>query len=319
MFRGVRYDIETGLYYCGGPVYNPYTGRALQQNFGIHWERYSWAHLAADAPTPSRSPYTGYAFLGPDHPLYVEGMLAWAYMENGVVPEGQVKYFASLDDWYAYVKSPRSGLGPEWMETQAGWQMSGGGTEDFDEALFWDVQALICLGWEYDFQAIVRALDDKVTIEVISSTYGSKVDSKFVPGAKGIIYWNKGMSDWFALFEDDKENLGTRLGLEWYKFPPLVMLAHEMMHAYDYYYPHSSGGQVAQEMYAMAWENWFRYMFYTKVPGYDWVYPRPAYGFSDWERYKNDYTASESGLHPDLGDTAAEAWSRYWDNWVLKP
>jgi len=72
---------------------------------------------------------------------------------------------------------------------------------------------------------------------------------------------------------------------QWFKYHPLVALAHELGHALD----DLDGSpipwnydEVAVEMPAVAWENFFRYMFYKKVPGYQegaWeMLPKPQTG-----------------------------------------
>ena len=57
LFTGRRFDVETGLYYDSNPgwYYIPYTGRFLQQEVGINWEKFSRARAYVQPDDPSDS------------------------------------------------------------------------------------------------------------------------------------------------------------------------------------------------------------------------------------------------------------------------
>jgi len=309
MFGGMRFEVETGLYYCGGPLYNPNIGRYLQQNYGIRWQKYSWKLLSAPSPVEK---YTGYAFLGPGDEGYVEDAVRWAYIDNGVI--GDKKTFSSLDEWYDYVQGPRSGFDQDWMDDQDGWKLCMGGTEEFNEALFWDVQALICIGWEYDFASVVGTVENGgVTAEETSGFSRFESDEEK-------IYFNRSFTHVLAGFDDFVE-IDYR---QWHILPELAILGHEIAHAYDYV--KDITGQkpwdmnwtlrVNRETYAMAWENIFRYGLYSKIPGYQWVVPRPAYGWSLDESFPwKDVVHPWSALRPDV---EWEDWNGITSDWPLK-
>lgn len=73
--------------------------------------------------------------------------------------------------------------------------------------------------------------------------------------------------------------------MRWWTAPNLAFLAHEVAHAYDdavvsqYGWDGSASPQeaISTELVAMEYENISRYAFYSRVPGFRWVRPRPAY------------------------------------------
>jgi hypothetical protein len=175
-----------------------------------------------------------------------------------------------------------------------------------DEKLFWEIQILILLN--HDFLHVVDYIERNGVVVQTTSGGGKENDSEFyrpdsMRGLQNTIKWNSSEASWLSQFVGDSY-YEQRAALEWYYFPPLVILAHEMAHAYDYYLPAgfrvTDGSLVSEEHYAVSWENIFRYAFFRKVPGYEWVRPRPAYGFSDRLGYQDTYSAALSGLHPDI-------------------
>ncbi len=59
----------------------------------------------------------------------------------------------------------------------------------------------------------------------------------------------------------------------------------------------------------MTVENMFRYAYYSKVPTYDWVKPRPCYGWSDRSDfpYRHLIPEEQSGKHRNI------TWTEYFD------
>ena len=94
----------------------------------------------------------------------------------------------------------------------------------------------------------------------------------------------------------------------WWTAPNLTGLAHELGHAYDdtvrnwsRFGPDAFDEEArkATEMVAMGYENASRYSFYSRVPGYQWVGPRPAYGWTDTDNSRNHQDVGwGAGLRP---------------------
>ena len=93
---------------------------------------------------------------------------------------------------------------------------------------------------------------------------------------------------------------GTRL---WHSFPPLVGLAHELIHAQQRVLEDEYTYGKTLQIDAMKGENLARYAFYRKVPGYEDLRPRPGnqgyyrnaqfqdyFDDIDWEDWSPDFS-----------------------------
>jgi len=331
MCAGMWFDIETGLYYRGGPVYNPYIARMLQQNFGIHWQRYAYNNhpLTANAEEIDAESfnYDGWGILDPDDPEALGCAITFARFVGGVIVEKLG--FDSWDEWETYAKGLFDFNNDEAMEEVVGWKLSGR-----DSEIFMDIFTLLCLGYNWtvphegssvDFKTMVQTIEGAgVTVEK-----GEKLITRYNYNRNPpVVEWNHLVEDWYNYYGDKGYNSRghqPQQQMHWNKFPPLVLLAHEIAHAYDDYdgtplygYYRTYEQKWTAEQYAMKWENVFRYMFYRKKPGYEWVRPRPAYGYSDDPynpEYQSDYHIwrKESAYHPDI------TWGQYWAGFELKP
>ena len=98
----------------------------------------------------------------------------------------------------------------------------------------------------------------------------------------------------------------------WHEFPPMAVLAHELGHAYDQltgpwegpWDEKTAEEGVRREKVGVVHENEIRYAFYRKVPGHQWVDPRPAVA---------GYGGDMNWDHPDI------SWNTYWAGWEIKP
>ncbi len=175
--------------------------------------------------------------------------------------------------------------------------------------VFWAIQALIYLDYEFDHTSVIASLDrDGVTIQL--GPHPVWKDSAFEGNT---IYWDSQVSNWNDMY--GPEELGPDGVIpSWNHFDPLVILAHEIGHASDSsQYPLDYWERkLPMELYAVEWENKFRYMFYKKVPGYHeggyyQMYARPVYGWSTVDDFQDAFTKDgipyphdESAMHPDI-------------------
>ncbi|MBN2593840.1 MAG: hypothetical protein JXA81_10060 [Sedimentisphaerales bacterium] len=305
MFAGMRFESETGLYFTGGPFYNPYIGRYLQQNYGAHWEKYSDRGLKQAQEQEVQS-LTFVRFEGG----------VFGFLDLGEeVPDGAVwsMEFSSIDAWMDWAAvNPNFGFDDLRPCTERpGWDMAKG-----DPVVFWAIQALIYLGYEECYGSTIAALQNAGVTIIIDTGQDNKADSRYDQDTN-IVHWNNITSNWY----DSKKEFSNRRNLLWYQFHPLVILAHEIGHALDDYdgSPLDYGVYLSQEYWnqmfsteekAMIVENEFRWLFYKKEPNYSNMRPRPAYGFTDLDDFKSafpNYPESLSGLHEDI------SWDLYWN------
>jgi len=169
--------------------------------------------------------------------------------------------FESIDDWCAQARFDPD-LTASKME-QAGWISTGG-----DEDIFWPLQALFYLCPAY--RSIVTAIESRPLL------YDSFVDEWVAPRIEltegaNVSYQPAATVRWNPTI--DKVFGQTK---HWHSFPPLVALAHELVHAQQRViedkYVYASDMQVD----AMKGENLARYAFYRKVPGHEALRPRPG-------------------------------------------
>ncbi len=169
--------------------------------------------------------------------------------------------FDSIDAWCAYAETDPDLAGGKTEQT--GWRLSGG-----KEDIFWQLRAIVYLCPEY--QNILAAIESRPLI------YNGDTSTWVAPGIEltagvnyldqyaATVYWNPDTSSAFG---------GVR---RWDRFPPLVALAHELVHAYQRIAEDRPAYISALQIPAMKNENLVRYAFYRKVPGYADIRPRPG-------------------------------------------
>jgi RHS repeat-associated protein len=290
MFTGRQFDIETGLYYYRARYYNPYIGRFLQTDPVGYGYAYCGNNPLGRVDPSGLADYT-YGFL--DLAASAAGLLTFACFDSDKNIVWTTE-FSDLASWQKWISSPR------WFgskkEQLPGYHLTGG-----NEQLFWDIQTLIYLGYKDDWESKIAAIEKagRRALEQTSVISGSRYQCKAQDGI-GTVLWRRSQSVMYG---------GMR---GWHRYPNLAALAHELGHAYDdvtngMVWPASLEESIRTEKVAMEHENQIRYAFYRKVPGYSWVLPRPAYGFS--RLYPDVYPPLSSDLHPDI----------MWDEWLLNP
>jgi hypothetical protein len=171
------------------------------------------------------------------------------------------KGFESLDAWRAYagndpcMASEKTG--------QVGWALSGG-----QEDIFWQLQAIFYLCPEY--RNLVAAIESRPVV------YDGTRKTWLTPGiqltgadnrfdlATATIFWNPTVSSAAG---------GVKT---WDRFPPLVALAHELVHAYQRIVEDETTYRSPLQIAAMKAENLIRHAFRRRVPGYGDLRPRPG-------------------------------------------
>lgn len=172
-----------------------------------------------------------------------------------------VEGFRSVDAWCEYARSDPDLAGAKTEQT--GWMLSGG-----DEDIFWPLQALLYLCPAY--RSIVDAIESRPVVYNVLGRAWVAPSLELTDGANACyqptaaVSWNPAIT---GVFDRTKR---------WHRFPPLVGLAHELVHAHQRVvedkYTYASPMQVD----AMKGENLARYAFFTKVPGHGDVRPRPG-------------------------------------------
>jgi RHS repeat-associated protein len=277
LFTGRRFDSETGLYYYRARYYNPYVGRFLQTDpigYGDGMDVYAYCR---NNPTSGRDPSGLEAIFGfLDLSGNDDKTLTFAmFSEGGEVMESWD--FAGLGEWMTWAQDQvESGSGfftRTWQESQLAWTLVQDGGEDRNE-LFWSLQALVYLtrGYE-DFASILKHLVEE-GVRIIGEEdpeEGPQYDAE-----KRTIRWDASIAslDYVHAGKDR----------DWWGAPHLALLAHEIGHAYDEIFTGwaddgsmTLSEHMATEMVAIPHENIGRYAFYGRVPGFEWVKPRPAY------------------------------------------
>ncbi len=206
-----------------------------------------------------------YGFLDLDDPCAVKDANSNAMLTFGGFDANDqviwVKGFESIDAWRAYAANDPC-LANDRTE-QVGWALSGG-----KEDLFWQLQALIYLCPEY--RSIIEAIESRPLL------YDGTRKKWLTPGieltgaenrfdlATATLFWNPTVSS-------------AAGGVQpWDKFPPLVALAHELVHAYQRIVEDETTYTSSLQAPAMKEENLIRHAFYRRVPGYRDIKPRPG-------------------------------------------
>jgi hypothetical protein len=236
------------------------------------WGRRGEACLARTAPAdaigPLDAPADGiysYGFLDLDDPCAVRDTDGHAVLTFGGFDANDrliwVKGFESLDTWNAYARNDpclandRAG--------QVGWALSGG-----EEDTFWQLQTLIYLCPEY--RNIIEAIESRPVV------YDGNRKIWLTPGIKLTGADNRFDLSTATLFWNPSVTTAAGGAQPWDKFPPLVALAHELVHAYQRIVENETTYTSPLQVPAMKDENLIRYAFYRRVPGYRDIKPRPG-------------------------------------------
>ena len=261
MYTGRRFDYETGLYYYRARYYNPYIGRFLQTDPIGYGDGINWYAYCGNNPVGRADPSGLYCHLYGG----IDGTtLIFAEFHDcsgdliSVLWEGE-----DLDAWYVWAENENVLFDSQWMYNQSGfelWKNSPQGDKGLDERLFWEIQALEYLG----IAASERLVDLgrwEVKIEL-----NNEEDDRT---GQNIIHW------------DRRSKRAPGYDQNWGVAPPLAWLFHEMYHAWSHQQPFVQSDGV-EEWGAMAFENRARHIFWTEVPGWENLYPRPGYSKDAW-------------------------------------
>jgi len=223
--------------------------------------RVSASDLAAEATGAVFS----YRFLDLDDPCAIRDAAGDAMLTFGGYDANEVliwtRGFESIDAWCAYAGNDPCLAGNK--TEQPGWRLSDG-----NEDLFWPLQAIVHLCPEY--HNILAAIESR---PVIYDGRGSAWLSLSVEHTTGLnqfdlqtatVLWNPTTSYVFGRAR------------QWASFPPLVGLAHELVHAYQRVAENEATYKSPLQVAAIKDENLLRYAFYRKVPDHDDVRPRPG-------------------------------------------
>ena len=304
MFTGRRFDFETGLYYYRARYYNPYIGRFLQTDpigygGGINWYAY-----CGNNPVGRADPSGLYYGFGDSD----NGRLTWAWFDNLSGLMTVIAHYENFDEWCDASDAERFTYG---ARSTIGLALSEHCTGRDPDWLYERVQALAYLGNTW-----VHLLDGthSLTFNGITTTISIEVTEGENRFSRGTIYWNP--SD-LSIYEGDTN---------WYNWGSnLVSLDHELSHALDYFVQpqvFSSciiPGDLEQteintrrtgELSAVRAENSIRYTLFRIMPNGENIWPRAGYlpGHKDVGR-----TATNS-----LTWSAADAWNKYWDSYLVE-
>ena len=206
-----------------------------------------------------------YGFLDLDDPLAVVDangapMLTFAqFDENEDVL--WTRGFVSVDAWCTYARNDPN-LSANKTE-QTGWALCLG-----DEEIFWPLQALmtVCPA----VRDTVGAIESRPLVyDRFARTYKTP-HIEFTTGENlcnqpsATVLWNPTITKGFG---------GP---VAWDTFPPLVGLAHELVHAWQRVVLDKQIYGSTMQIAAMRGENVARYAFYRKVPGNEMLLPRPG-------------------------------------------
>lgn len=169
--------------------------------------------------------------------------------------------FVDIDAWCAFARNDPN-LSAFKME-QAGWALS-----QANEAIFWPLQALmyICPDVRDTVGAIESrpAVFDRFTRKWRTPHIELTTGENLCHQPSGTVYWNPTITRAYGA------------PVAWDAFPPLVGLAHELVHAWQRVVEDRQMYGSSMQVEAMKRENLVRYAFYRKVPGHEWVRPRPG-------------------------------------------
>jgi len=206
-----------------------------------------------------------YGFLDLDDPCAVRDTSGNAVLTFGGFDANDrlvwVRGFESLDAWDVYARND-SCLADDRTE-QVGWALSGG-----KEDIFWQLQAILYLCPEY--RNLIEAIESRPIIHdgnrkmwLVPGIELTGADNRF-DLSTATLFWNPNVSS-------------AAGGVQpWDRFPPLVALAHELVHAYQRIVEDAATYTSPLQIPAMKEENLIRHAFYRKVPGHRDIKPRPG-------------------------------------------
>ena len=183
--------------------------------------------------------------------------------------------FNGLDEWKNWANNPTISV------SGTGASLSGG-----NRSIFWDVRALIYLAgdsWQSKIDAIENASSDAI-IEVTDGINQWDEEEK-------ILYWDSSQD--CALGNPDLY-LCKKTSETWHYRDPLVILGHEMEHAYRNLLEGQSAGEAAEVVGIMA-ENVFHQAFYEKIPLDYTIDPRPSWTYRS-ETYTWEFWLENGGI-----------------------
>lgn len=204
--------------------------------------------------------------------------------------------FAHIDAWCEYARDDPD-LSARKTE-QAGWAMSQG-----NEEIFWPLQALMVLC--PSVRDTVEAIESRPLVFDRFAGAWKTPHIEFTTGQNfchqpsATVYWNPTITRAYGA------------PMAWDTFPPLVSLAHELVHAWQRVVEEKQIYGPTLEIAAIKGENLARYAFYRKVPGNESLRPRPGnrgiYRNGTFVAYFDDMEWSEwwPGFEPAL-DTFME-------------
>lgn len=225
----------------------------------------AWFIPTASAAIDANEAISAYGFLDTDDPraaVDASGAPLLTFVrfdgdDNVVWTRG----FADIDAWCAFARTDPNLSADKAQRT--GWALSLG-----EEDVFWPLQALL-----YICPAVrdtVAAIESRPVIfdrfaraykfPHIELTTGENLCHQ--PSAT--VYWNPTITR------------GYGAPVAWDTFPPLIGLAHELVHAWQRVVEDKQLYGSSMQVEAMKRENLARYAFYRKVPGQESLRPRPG-------------------------------------------
>ncbi len=204
--------------------------------------------------------------------------------------------FADIDAWCEYARNDAD-LSARKTEL-TGWAMSQG-----NEEIFWPLQALMVLCPAV--RDTVAAVESRpLVFDRFARTWKTPhieftTGENFCHQPSATVFWNPTITRAYGS------------PMAWDTFPPLVSLAHELVHAWQRVVEERHIYGASLEIGAVKGENLVRYAFYRKVLGHDWLRPRPGnrgyYVNGTFAAYFEDMEWSEwwPGFEPAL-DTFTE-------------
>ena len=206
-----------------------------------------------------------YGFLDLDDPRVVADANEVAMLTFACFDEDDnllwTRGFANIDAWCAYARND-SNLSAHQTE-QTGWALCLG-----DEEIFWPLQALLYIC--PSVRDTVAAIESRPLVyDRFARAYKSP-HIEFTDGENlcqqpsATVLWNPGLTRAYGA------------PVAWDTFPPLVGLAHELVHARQRVVEDKQIYGSVLQIDAMKDENVARYAFYRKVPGNESLRPRPG-------------------------------------------
>lgn len=199
--------------------------------------------------------------------------------------------FTSIDAWCAYARNDPN-LSAHKTE-QTGWALCLG-----DEEIFWPLQALLYIC--PSVRDTVAAIESRPLVyDRFARTYKAPhieltAGENLCQQPSAVVLWNPTITRAYGA------------PVAWDVFPPLVGLAHELVHARQRVVEDKQIYGSVLQIDAMKDENVARYAFYRKVPGNEWLRPRPGnkgyYRNGEFIAYFEDMEWSEwsPGFNPSL-------------------